>query len=95
MTTNTNEVSKWDAMADSIPMSKVAIPASIRAQLMKIVSSGQKSSWLDGYKIANNSLSAWLTQNLGLNTSDNSWQLSGGAFTVDFDWRIQKWVVRA
>lgn len=95
MTTNVNEVSKWDAMADSIPMSEVTIPASIREQLMKVIARGQKSSWLDGYKIANDALSAWLTQNLGLNTSDNSWQFSGGAFTVDFDWRIQKWVVRA
>ena len=95
MTTNTNEVSKWDAMADSIPMSQTVIPTHIRLQLQKVIARGQKSSWLDDYKIANNALSAWLTQNLGLNTSDNSWQLSGGAFTVDFDWRIQAWVVRA
>ena len=95
MTTNTNEVGKWDAMADSIPVSNVIVTPHIRMQLCKVIARGQKSSWLDGYKIANDALSAWLTQSLGLNTSDNSWQLSGGAFTVDFDWRIQKWVVRA
>lgn len=95
MTTNTNEVSKLDVIADSIPMSQTAIPTHIRLQLQKVIARGQKSSWLDGYKIANDALSAWLAVALGLNTSDNSWQLSGGAFSVDFDWRIQKWVVRA
>jgi hypothetical protein len=93
--TNTNEVGKTEVMADSIPLSPVTLPTSIRLQLCKVVARGQKSSWYDGYKIANDALSNWLTMHLGLNTDDNWHMLSGGAFTVNFDWRIQKWVVRA
>ena len=45
MTTNTNEVSKWDAMADSIPMSKVAIPASVIAQLESMPDADKPCPW--------------------------------------------------
>ena len=93
--TSTNEVGKFDAMCDSIPLSPVTLPNWVRQSLMAVIRKGNQALFYDGMYVCNDErLNNWLTRHLGLNTSDNWHVLSGGAFTVTFDWRPQVWVIR-